>query len=133
MEKYRGRKELHCFFADLEKAYDRTQERNCGTARGSLVAEKHVRVLQDMSEDSSDEVYGRSHIWVQGSALHTMLFAMVMYRLTNEVKQESQWTIMLTDDTVICGESREQVIKSPDRCRYALEKRRTEAGQNTCG
>lgn len=52
MEKYRGRKELHCFFADLEKACDRAQERNCGTARGSLVAEKHVRVLQDMYEDS---------------------------------------------------------------------------------
>lgn len=57
-----------------------------------------------------------------------MLFAMVMYRLTNEVKQESQWTIMLTDDTVIC--SREQVIKSLDGCRYALEKRRTEVSRS---
>jgi len=33
MEKYRdGQKELHCVFVDLEKDYDRVQERNYGTA-----------------------------------------------------------------------------------------------------
>ena len=32
------------------------------------------------------------------------MFAMVMERLTNEVRQESPWTMMFADDTVICSE-----------------------------
>ena len=40
----------------------------------------------------------------QRSALSPFLFDMVMDRLTDEVGQESLWTI----DIVICGESREQ-------------------------
>lgn len=35
MEKYRGQKELHCFFADLEKAYDRHK-------RGTVVRHEEV-------------------------------------------------------------------------------------------
>ena len=45
----------------------------------------------------------------QRSALSSFLFAMVMYRLTNEVRQESLWMMMFADDIVICSESREQV------------------------
>ena len=44
----------------------------------------------------------------QGSALSLFLFAMVMNRLTNEVRLESPWTMMFADDIVICSESRGQ-------------------------
>ena len=37
------------------------------------------------------------------------LFAMVVDRLTEEVGQESPWTMMFADDIAICSESREQV------------------------
>ncbi|KAI5090185.1 hypothetical protein C0J45_20320 [Silurus meridionalis] len=47
----------------------------------------------------------------------------VMDRLTDEVRQESPWTMMFADDIVICGESSEQVEKSLERWRYALERR----------
>ncbi|KAF7698187.1 hypothetical protein HF521_004697, partial [Silurus meridionalis] len=57
------------------------------------------------------------------SALSPFLFAVVMDRLTDEVRQESPWTMMFADDIVICGESREQVEKSLERWRYALERR----------
>ena len=36
------------------------------------------------------------------------MFAVVMDRLTDEVRQESRWTTMFADDIVICIESREQ-------------------------
>ncbi|KAK3523817.1 hypothetical protein QTP70_010429 [Hemibagrus guttatus] len=54
MEKYRdGQRELHCVFVDLEKAYDRVpREELWYCMRKSGVAEKHVRVVQDMYERS---------------------------------------------------------------------------------
>ena len=45
----------------------------------------------------------------QESALSPFLFAMVIDRLTDEVKQESPLTVMFAGDVVICSESREQV------------------------
>ena len=59
----------------------------------------------------------------QGSALSPFLFAMMMDRLTDEVRQESQWTMMFADDIVICSERKEQVERSLERWRYALERR----------
>ncbi|KAK3543841.1 hypothetical protein QTP70_030074, partial [Hemibagrus guttatus] len=54
MEKYRdGQRELHCLFVDLEKAYDRVpREEPWYCMRKSGVAEKYVRVVQDMYERS---------------------------------------------------------------------------------
>ena len=46
----------------------------------------------------------------QGSGLIPCLFAMVMDRLTDEVGQESPWTMMFADDIVICSESKEQCV-----------------------
>ena len=134
MEKYReGQKELHCVFVDLEKAYDRVpREELWHCMRESGITEKYVRVVQDMYEDSVTAVkcaVGMTD-WFkvkvglhQGSALSPFLFAVVMDRLTDEVRQESPWTMMFADDIVICGESRGQVEKSLERWRYALERR----------
>ena len=47
---------------------------------------------------------------------------MVIDRLTDEVRQESPWNMMFTDDIVICSESKEQVERSLERWRYALER-----------
>ncbi|KAF7647582.1 hypothetical protein LDENG_00169870 [Lucifuga dentata] len=120
IEKYReGQRELHCAFVDLEKAYDRVpREELWCCMRKSGVAEKYVRVVQDMYESCKTVV--RCAVGVteefkvevglhQGSALSPFLFAVVMDRLTDEVRQESPWTMMFADDIVICSESREQV------------------------
>lgn len=62
--------------------------------------------------------------------LNPLLFAMVMDMLINEITQESPWTMMLTDDTVICSERREQVEESFKRWRYSLERRWMEVGRS---
>ncbi|XP_061541504.1 uncharacterized protein LOC133407527, partial [Phycodurus eques] len=118
MEKYReGQKELHCVFVDREKAYDRVpREELWYCMRKSGVAEKYVRIIQDMYEGSRTAV--RCAVGVtdefkvdvglhQGSALSPFLFAVVMDRLKDEVRLESPWTMMFADDIVICSESRE--------------------------
>lgn len=62
-----------------------------------------------MYEDS--EMLVRS-VWIgfkvgvglhEGSALSPYLFAMVMHRLTDAVRQASPWTMMFAGNTVIVG------------------------------
>ncbi|KAK3572272.1 hypothetical protein QTP86_029686 [Hemibagrus guttatus] len=119
---------------DLEKAYDRVpREELWYCMRKSGVAEKYVRVVQDMYERSRTVVrcaVGQTEEFKvevglhQGSALSPFLFAIVMDQLSEEVRQESSWTMMFADDIVICSESRgEQVEENLERWRCALERR----------
>ncbi|KAK3569731.1 hypothetical protein QTP86_004055 [Hemibagrus guttatus] len=141
MEKYRdGQRELHCVFVDLEKAYDRVpREELWYCMRKSGVAEKYVRVVQDMYERSRTVVrcaVGQTEEFKvevglhQGSALSPFLFAIVMDQLSEEVRHESPWTIMFADDIVICSESREQVEENLERWRFVLERRRMKVSRS---
>lgn len=96
------------------------------------MAETYIRVVQDIYEGSVTAV--RCVVGVmdgfkvevglhQGSALSSFLFAMLMDGLTDEIRQESLWTLMFAVDIVICSESREQVEESLERWRYTLERR----------
>ncbi|KAK3556306.1 hypothetical protein QTP70_007130 [Hemibagrus guttatus] len=118
---------------NLEKAYDRVpREELWYCMRKSGVEEKYVRVVQDMYERSRTVVrcaVGQTEEFKvevglhQGSALSPFLFAIVMDQLSEEVRQESPWTMMFADDIVICSESREQVEENLERWRFALERR----------
>ena len=120
MEKYReGQKELHCGFVELEKAYDKMQREEVWYCmRKSGLAEKYVSIVQDMYDDSTTAV--RCVVGVtegfevkvglhQGSALSRCLFAMVMDRMTNDIREEAPWTMMFAFDMAICCESKEHV------------------------
>ena len=120
MEKYReGRRELHCVFVDLEKAYDRVpREELWHCMRKSGIVEKYVQLVQDMYEGSKTVV--RCAVGItesfkvkvglhQGSALSPLLFAVIMDRLTEEVRREPPRTMLFVDDIVICKETREEV------------------------
>ncbi|KAK3568010.1 hypothetical protein QTP86_028594, partial [Hemibagrus guttatus] len=104
----------------------------CESQKSCLLQEKYVRVVQDMYERSRTVVrcaVGQTEEFKvevglhQGSALSPFLFAMVMDQLSEEVRQESPWTMMFADDIVICSESREQVEENLERWRFALERR----------
>ena len=140
MEKYReGQKELHCVFVDLEKAYDKVpREEVWYCMRKSGLAEKYVRIVQDMYDGSTTAV--RCAVGVtegfevkvglhQGSALSPCLFAMVMDRMTDDIREEAPWTMMFADDIVICSESKEQVEEKLESWRYALERRGMEVNR----
>ena len=121
MEKYReGQKELHCVFVDMEKAYDKVprEEVVWYCMRKSGLAEECERIVQDMYYDSTTSVrcaVGAMEVFEvkvglhQGSALNPCLFAMVMDRMTDGIREEGPWTMMFADDIVICSEGKEQV------------------------
>ena len=91
-----GQRELHCVFVNLEKAYDRVpREELWYCMRKSGIVKKYVRLIQDIYEES--ETVMRCAIRTtesftvmvglhQGSALSPFLFAMIMARLTDEVR-----------------------------------------------
>ncbi|KAK3568845.1 hypothetical protein QTP86_017946 [Hemibagrus guttatus] len=96
-----------------QKAYDELYTRTC--MRG---ADGCLRCAVGQTEEFKVEV--GLH---QGSALSPFLFAIVMDQLSEEVRQESPWTMMFADDIVIYSESREQVEENLERWRFALERR----------
>ena len=86
--------------------------------RKSGIVEKYVQVVQEMYERSETVVRCAArtiesfNVKVglhQGSALSPFLFAVIMKRLTDEVRREPPWTIMFADNIVICKETREEV------------------------
>ena len=96
---------------DLEEAHYRiVREELWLCMRESGAAEKYVRLVKDMYESSLTvvrltvgvtdgfKVEGGLH---QGSDLSPFLFAMVMDRLTDEVRHKSPWTIMFAEDLLL--------------------------------
>ena len=78
------------------------------------IGREYVRIVQDMYDGSTTAV--RCAVGVtegfevkvglhQGSALSPCLFAMVMDRRTDEIREEAPWTMMFADDIVVCSES----------------------------
>ncbi|KAK3553162.1 hypothetical protein QTP86_031739, partial [Hemibagrus guttatus] len=65
---------------------------------------------------------GSSGISTSGTSLFNRVLEM-MDQLSEEVRQESPWTMMFADDIVICSESREQMEENLERWRFALERR----------
>ena len=134
IEKYReGQRELHCVFVDLEKAYDRvSREELWYCIRKSGIVEKYVQLVQDMYEGSETVVrcaIGTTESFKvkvglhQGSGLSPFLFAVIMDRLTDEIRRKPPWTMLFTDDIVICKETREEVDRKLESWRYALERK----------
>ena len=59
----------------------------------------------------------------QKSPLSPFLFAVIMDRLTDEVRREPPWTMLFADDIVICKETRQDVEQRLESWRYALERK----------
>ena len=81
-------------------------------------SETTVRCVAGTTE--SFKVKVRLH---QGSALNLFLFAVIMDRLTDEIRREPPWTMLFADDIVICQETREEVEQRIECWRYVLKRR----------
>ena len=100
--------------------------------RKSGIVEKYVQLVRDMYEGSETVVRcaaGTTESFKvkvglhQGSALSPFLFAVIMDRLTDEVRREPPWTMLFADDIVICEDNREELERRLESWKYALEGR----------
>ena len=100
--------------------------------RKSGIVEKYVQLVQDMNERSktvvrcavvTTESFKVKVGLHQGSAFSLFLFAVIMDRLTDEVRREPLWMMLFVHDIVICKETREEVEWRLESWRYALERR----------
>ena len=141
IEKYReGQRELHCVFVDLEKVYNRVPwEELWYCMRKSGIVKKYVQLVQNMYEGNETVVrcaVGTTESFKvkvglhQGSVFSPFLFAVIMDRLTNEVKREPPWMMLFADDIVICEETRKEVKQRLEFWKYALERRRMKVSRS---
>ena len=107
--------------------------------RKSGIVKKYVQLVQDMYEESETVVrcaVGTTKSFKvkvglhQGSALSPFLFAVIMDRLTDEVRREPPWTMLFVDDIVICEETRKEVERRLKSWKYALERRRIKVSRS---
>ena len=119
-EKFRAKKKLFFIFVDLEKAFDQVPREVIYFALGQKgVPEYLVRgvvslykgcktaVSVDGELSSSFSVKVSIH---QRSALSPLLFIMVIYVLTENVRDVSLMELMYADDLNLCEESLNEVI-----------------------
>ena len=128
-----------CNCEPVEKAYDRVpKEELWYYMRKSRIAEKYVRLYKDMYEGSEKEVrcaVGTTESFKvkvelhQGSALSPFLFALIMDRLTDEVRREPPRTMLFADYIVIYEETRKEVKWRLECWRYALKRRGMEVSR----
>ena len=134
VEKYReSQRELHWVFVNLEKAYDRVLWKELWYCmRKSGMAEKYVRLVQDMYKESetvvryaveTTESFKVKVGMHQGLALSLFLFDVIMDRLTDKVRRKPSWTMLFADDIMICKKPREEVEQRLECWRYVLERR----------
>lgn len=126
-----GKKDLHCEFIYLEKAYDivpRQDLWNC--LRFKRVDEKYISLMQEMYEGCKTRVRctaGETKVvdvavgLHQGSALTPFLFTVIIDSLRQEMQREAPRNMLFADDVVVCDKSNEKVKESLKSWRAAME------------
>ena len=104
-------KAVHCVFIDLEKAYDRVpREELWECLRFAETSECYVTIIKDMYDGATTTVRSAAGLTEefkvgvelhQGSALSPFLFAIIMDKLTENIRKDAPWDMLFADDIVL--------------------------------
>ena len=113
------KKNMHCAFVDLEKAFDRVPHKILWWVMRKLkIDEWVIQVVKSMYDDAQSKVriansYSNPvNVSVgvhQGSVLSPLLFITVMEALSREFRIRCPWELLYADDLVIVAESLEEL------------------------
>ena len=119
-------------FIDLEKAHDRVpREELYRCMRDNVAPEKYTRLVKDMYNQCQTvvrcaagtiEPFALEVDLHQGPPFSPFLFAIMMDSLSENIRKESTWQMMLADDVVLCTMEKGVLDLELEQWREALEK-----------
>ena len=90
---------MHCAFIGLEKAYDRVpREELWECLRVAEISECYIKIIKDMYDGATKTVRSAAELteefkvgvgFYQGSALSPFLFAIIIDRLTEDIRKDA--------------------------------------------
>ena len=128
-----GQKAVHCVFIDLEKAYDRVpREELWECLRLAETSECYIRMIKDMYDGATTAVRSAAGLTEefkvgvglhQNSALSPFRFAIIMDKLTEDIRKDAPWDIPFADDIVLSRQNHWELEDALEIWQNALEKR----------
>ena len=106
-----GQKAVLCAFINLEKAYGRAlREELWECLQIAKTSECYIRITKDMYDGATITVRNAARFTEkfkvdvelhQGSALSPFLFAIIMDKLTEDIRKDAPWDMLFADDIVL--------------------------------
>ena len=128
-----GQKAVHCAFIDLGKAYDRVaREELWECLRLTKTSGCYITIIKDMYDGATTTVRSAARLTEefkvgvglhQGSALSPFLFAIIMDKLTEDIRKDAPWDMLFEDDIVLSRENYRELEDDLEMWRNALERR----------
>ena len=116
----------------MEKAYDRVpREELWECLRLAETSECYVRIIKDMYDGATTvrsaagltEEFKVGVGLHQGSALSPFLFAIIMDKLTEDIRKDAPWDMLFADDIVLSRQNCRELEDDQEMWRNALERR----------
>ena len=128
-----GKKAVHCAFIDLEKAYDRVpREKLWECLRLAETSVCYIKIIKDIYDGATTIVRSAAGLTEefkvgvglhQGSALSPFLFAIIIDKLTENIKKDASWYMLFADDIVLSRQNHRELEEDVEIWRNALERR----------
>ena len=128
-----GQKAVHRAFIDLEKAYDRVpREELWECLRLAETSEGYIRIIKDMYYGATTTVRKAAGLTEefkvgvglhQGSPLSSFLFAIIIDRLTEDIRKDTPWDMLFADDIVLFRQNYRELEEDLKIWRNAMERR----------
>ena len=118
---------MYCALIDLEKAYDKVPREELWECLRLC-----IKIIQDLYDGVTTTVRSAAGLTKefkvgvglhQGSALSPFLFAIIVDKLTEDIKKDAPWVMLFANDIVLCRQNHRELEEDPEIWRNALERR----------